>query len=372
MLLYAMVNGQKTLPSRGERGTCLHCGGDVLAKCGSIRVHHWAHRSGRDCDTWSEGIGPWHLWWQGQVRPEFVEVPVGRHRADILGSGNLVIELQHSAISPEAVRERETHYGAMLWLIDAIKRFGGLVSGSRFFFSFGRTRHFQSCNKPVVLDFADFLVEVEAIDDVIPGFSGFGVIRDPAWFFHRYLADRLAKEAPQREKSAPKSLSLWASSPPWKLTRSLTQWRHPSTGLLAAFASGMPYIPLHGRSKSSKWPAWWDVISRYPVLANGWTQSEMRQMIDLLGGTPVLLDGCLRLLPSIEEVKISVGESVLAELLSRMDGHVMAGRMPVIDERRRHDLITQSRGVQDSIFGSFLTKLANGRGHRRWTKGVRQ
>jgi competence protein CoiA len=74
MQRYANVDGQKQLPFPKGRGWCPCCGGLLIAKCGQINAHHWAHDKGDDCDTWSEPIGPWHLWWQGLVRPDFVEV----------------------------------------------------------------------------------------------------------------------------------------------------------------------------------------------------------------------------------------------------------------------------------------------------------
>jgi hypothetical protein len=49
-----------------------------------------------------------------------VEVPVGNHRADVRSPDGLVIEFQHSSLSVDEIRERENHYGRMLWVFDAI------------------------------------------------------------------------------------------------------------------------------------------------------------------------------------------------------------------------------------------------------------
>ena len=161
MLRYAIVGGQKQLPFPQGRGTCSCCGGRLIAKCGQINTHHWAHETRDDCDMWSEPIGPWHLWWQGQVCPGCVEVAKGPHRADIVGNEGVVIELQHSSISAEDIAAREAHYGNMVWLFDATQRFAYLKSGEKAFFSFGQTKHIDLCKKPVFLDFGFDVVEIE-------------------------------------------------------------------------------------------------------------------------------------------------------------------------------------------------------------------
>src|SRR5262245_61048251 len=190
MLLYATVAGEKRLPFPRGRGVCPACDGVVRAKCGTVYAHHWAHESGVECDSWSEGIGPWHLSWQSLVQPAFVEVPRGPHRADILGDDDIVVELQHSPIDPRQIGERERHYGKMLWLIDAATRFPGLATGPRYFFALGRNQHLATCGKPLFLDFHDFIVEVEALTDLFPRFSGFGLIRSRRWFIERFLRTR--------------------------------------------------------------------------------------------------------------------------------------------------------------------------------------
>lgn len=84
MRLYSNVTGRPK-----GRGTCPCCAGLLIAKCGQINAHHWAHEACGDCDA----CGPWHLWWQGLVRREFVEVVKGPHRADVF-NGRTVVELQ--------------------------------------------------------------------------------------------------------------------------------------------------------------------------------------------------------------------------------------------------------------------------------------
>lgn len=97
------------------RAICPSCRRAVLAKCGKINVHHWAHINA-DCDHWSEPEGKWHRDWKELVPPEQREVVIGNHRADIVHANGSVIELQHSPISPETIAEREAHYGNMMWI----------------------------------------------------------------------------------------------------------------------------------------------------------------------------------------------------------------------------------------------------------------
>ena len=130
-MLYAKVGVKKLRASPELKGICPVCGTDVIPKCGSLVTWHWAHSYRQDCDPWSEPISPWHVSWQDIVLPDFAEVVLGPHRADILGNSDTVIELQHSSINSEQIAEREQFYGNMVWLFDATCRFGGIECGDR-------------------------------------------------------------------------------------------------------------------------------------------------------------------------------------------------------------------------------------------------
>lgn len=119
MIYAASEQGLKVKAEPGGTARCPCCGGDVLAKCGSIKVWHWAHVSGSDCDPWSEGETEWHLSWKAEVVPEAQEVTMKPHRADIVGNRGVVVELQHSPISVEEIAERERFYRRMMWVFDA-------------------------------------------------------------------------------------------------------------------------------------------------------------------------------------------------------------------------------------------------------------
>jgi len=111
--------GKSVLPVKGAKGVCPGCGGKMVAKCGSIVRHHWAHAKGKDCDTWSDSVGPWHLAWQDCFPRECQEVWMGannEHRADIKGE-HQILEVQKSSISAREIAERESFYGNMSWML---------------------------------------------------------------------------------------------------------------------------------------------------------------------------------------------------------------------------------------------------------------
>lgn len=114
-----LYGASRTLATPGAKDTCAVCGSALVAKCGSAVVWHWAHASTRDCDSWYEGTTDWHLAWQSAVTPERREVVLGRHRADMVLSNGLICEVQHSNIDAMQIRERESFYKNMIWIVDA-------------------------------------------------------------------------------------------------------------------------------------------------------------------------------------------------------------------------------------------------------------
>ena len=117
---YAQNNGEKTLAKvSGERAICPTCGGEVIAKCGTQKIWHWAHLHETNCDH--KPMTQWHLDWQNYFPKEQQEIPYshnGRNfRADVVSNGT-VIEFQHSSISEADVIAREAAYKDMIWVLD--------------------------------------------------------------------------------------------------------------------------------------------------------------------------------------------------------------------------------------------------------------
>jgi len=134
----------------------------VLAKCGAIVVHHWAHLADLDCDPWWEHETEWHRAWKALFPVERVEVAIGDHRADIVAASGAVIELQNSAIAPAEIVERERVYRRMVWVLNAAAFRENLFVMGRYEDSDAfklRWRNHRSswrfARKPVFLDLGD-------------------------------------------------------------------------------------------------------------------------------------------------------------------------------------------------------------------------
>lgn len=142
----ALVDGVRTPPSTGLPGRCPVCEREMIAKCGEIRVHHWAHRGRKVCDHWWETETEWHRTWKNRFEIGWHEnirhAENGeKHIADIRTPHELVIEFQHSAIKAEERAAREGFYGNMVWVVDGTRLqrdFPRFEEGRPFF---GKTSH---------------------------------------------------------------------------------------------------------------------------------------------------------------------------------------------------------------------------------------
>lgn len=120
---YANLDGNRVEPDKSHSGaTCPACQSEVLAVCGSIKTWHWRHKSLDDCDSFSEGLTDWHIALQDWFPKEQQEICIGRHRADVVTSSGVVIEMQHSSISIDEVRKRHEFYTGedhrLIWVLD--------------------------------------------------------------------------------------------------------------------------------------------------------------------------------------------------------------------------------------------------------------
>lgn len=124
---YALANDQRAEAFPGGRGMCPRCNGEVIARCGTHRVHHWAHQGVRDCDSWTEKETEWHRAWKNKFAAECQEfiqhdpLTGERHIADVRTPHGLVIEFQHSHLDPQERIARERFYGNMLWVVDGTR-----------------------------------------------------------------------------------------------------------------------------------------------------------------------------------------------------------------------------------------------------------
>jgi hypothetical protein len=124
---FALVNGQRQEAEPGQLGQCPACGHPTLAKCGKVRIWHWAHRGRLSCDPWWENETEWHRAWKGQFPIGWQEVvhqavDGEKHIADVKTDEGWVIEFQHSPIKPEERRTRDAFYGKLVWVVDGLRR----------------------------------------------------------------------------------------------------------------------------------------------------------------------------------------------------------------------------------------------------------
>jgi competence protein CoiA len=96
----------------------------MIAKCGKIRVRHWAHQSLVACDHWWEPETEWHRNSKNRFPEHWQEIiqtaaDGEKHVADVETASGLVIEFQHSTIKPDERDSRELFYGNMVWIVHA-------------------------------------------------------------------------------------------------------------------------------------------------------------------------------------------------------------------------------------------------------------
>lgn len=125
---YALLNNKRIEPQKGIKDAiCPCCGELVIPKCGDIKIHHWAHKSKENCDPWWENETEWHRQWKDNFHKECQEIVMHdettgeKHVADIKTQTGIVLEFQHSPISPEEQYSREQFYKNMIWIVDARK-----------------------------------------------------------------------------------------------------------------------------------------------------------------------------------------------------------------------------------------------------------
>jgi hypothetical protein len=120
----ALVNEERSEPSPRQRGLCPYCGLEMIAKCGKVRLWHWAHKSRSSCDPWWEPETEWHRRWKAQFPTAWQEVihvdeaSGERHISDVKTRFGLVIEFQHSPIETMELESREGFYKNMIWIVD--------------------------------------------------------------------------------------------------------------------------------------------------------------------------------------------------------------------------------------------------------------
>jgi competence protein CoiA len=123
---FANVDRQRLEAQRGLSGECPRCGHSMVAKCGEVRIWHWAHSKSRNCDPWWENETGWHRAWKGHFPESWQEIvhiaeDGAKHVADVKTARGWAIEFQHSHITPEERRSRDSFYGKLVWVVDGTR-----------------------------------------------------------------------------------------------------------------------------------------------------------------------------------------------------------------------------------------------------------
>jgi len=124
---FATIDGKDTEATKGARGLCRYCGSELIAKCGEVKVNHWAHKGKRNCDPWWENETEWHRSWKEKFSLDWQEViqfddSGEKHIADVKTQTGMVIEFQHSYLNPEERRARNAFYSKLVWVVDGLRR----------------------------------------------------------------------------------------------------------------------------------------------------------------------------------------------------------------------------------------------------------
>lgn len=123
---FSIVNGRRLEAQPNLSGQCPACDQAMIAKCGEVKLWHWAHKGRRNCDPWWENETDWHRTWKGRFPVEWQEVihkadDGERHIADIKTDQGWVIEFQHSHLKSEERRSRDAFYQKLVWVVDGTR-----------------------------------------------------------------------------------------------------------------------------------------------------------------------------------------------------------------------------------------------------------
>jgi hypothetical protein len=198
--------------------------------------------------------------------------------------------------------------------------------------------------------------------DAITMVSGFGLVRSREWFADTFLSDVRQPGSSAGGLFIPEegAKSPWdRKNPVWKLKHD-TKWIAPGSGRAVTYGKWTEYIKVNyctykvGDSQNKRWDHD-NVIDRHPEIANGWTKEGLRQMLDFFCGTAVILGGLLRVLPPpAASIPVKGTVSATEHLLRLAEGHIQAGRLPILKDSTKEGLLEKARQREMSQYGRLL------------------
>ena len=126
-LKFAIVDGKRAEATPKAKGICPNCQAELIAKCGQVKVWHWAHK-GPPCDHWWKNETEWHRAWKGHFPVDWQEVTHKaesgeKHIADVKTDQGWVLEFQHSYLKLEERQARDAfYYPKLIWIVDGTRR----------------------------------------------------------------------------------------------------------------------------------------------------------------------------------------------------------------------------------------------------------
>ena len=124
---FALIGGVRREAAPGLVGECQLCGRAMVAKCGSVKVWHWAHAASDACDPWWRGETAWHREWKSHFPQDWTEVVHvadngERHFADVKTPTGWVCEFQNSPIALGERNARNACYQRVIWVVNGLRR----------------------------------------------------------------------------------------------------------------------------------------------------------------------------------------------------------------------------------------------------------
>lgn len=200
---FALVEGERREAQRGLSGKCPLCDDAMIAKCGEVRVWHWAHRGIRTCDTWWEPETEWHRAWKNQFPKDWQErihwsESGEKHIADVKTERGIVLEFQHSNLHRDERESREMFYQKMVWVVDGLRL---KRDRSRFFASLTRASILKAKPLTYSLPTNEGALLRDWINSHNPVFFDFGEKSEPGdpLLFHAPVLWRLEPRNPKGE-----------------------------------------------------------------------------------------------------------------------------------------------------------------------------